>query len=152
MVVLVGSGHVAYGVGIALQVRQWYDGRVATVIPVPVATATGKAIPQVRASYADFVWGLPADTETIFPRLGISTRTGAGTAQREIILVEKDSVAARAGFQPKDVLVSMDGQPIADRETFNRLMAGKQWGDGATFVVKRGEEEVTLTALFRRQK
>lgn len=151
MVVLVGSGHVAYGVGIALQVRQWYDGRVATVIPVPVATAAGQAIPQVRASYADFVWGLPADTETIFPRLGISTRTGPGTAQREIILVEKDSVAARAGFQPKDVLVSMDGQPIADRETFNRLMAGKQWGDGATFVVKRGEEEVTLKVLFRRR-
>lgn len=152
MVVLVGSGHVAYGVGIELQVRQWYDGQVRTLIPVPVATLGGRAIPQVRASYADFVWGLPADSETIFPRLGISTRTGAGSAQREILLVEKDSVAARAGFEPKDVLVSMDGQPVADRETFNRLMAGKQWGDGATFVVKRGEQEIELKALFRRQK
>jgi uncharacterized iron-regulated protein len=152
MVILVGSGHVAYGVGIALQVRQWYDGAVATMIPVPVATVDGTPIPQVRASYADFVWGLPADTETQFPRLGISTRTGAGASQREIILVEKESAAARAGFQPKDVLVSMDGQPIADRETFNRLMAGKQWGDGATFVVRRGEQELTLDVLFRRQK
>lgn len=152
MVVLVGSGHVAYGVGIALQVRQWYDGTVGTLIPVPVATVEGRAIPQVRASYADFVWGLPADTETIFPRLGISTRTGPGTAQREIIMVEKDSVAARAGFQVKDVLVSMDGEPVADREALNRLMAGKQWGDGATFVVKRGEQEIELKALFRRAK
>lgn len=152
MVVLVGSGHVAYGVGIEMQVRQWYDGRVATMIPVPTATLGGRAIPQVRASYADFVWGLPADTETLFPRLGISTRNGQASAQREILLVEKDSVAARAGFQPKDVLVSMDGQPIADRETINRLMAGKQWGDGAVFVVQRGDHEITLNVVFRRQK
>lgn len=152
MVVLVGSGHVAYGLGIELQVRQWFDGGVATMIPVPVATLEGTAIPQVRASYADFVWGLPAETETLFPRLGISTRTGAGAAQREVILVEKGSAAARAGFQAKDVLVSMDGQPIEDREAVNRLIAGKTWGDGATFVVKRGEEEVTLQVLFRRQK
>lgn len=152
MVVLVGSGHVAYGVGIERQVRQWFDGRVASIIPVPVALQDGRKVPQVRATYADFVWGVPAESETLFPRLGISTRVGPGTAQREILLVEKESAAAAAGFQPRDVLVSMDGQPIADRETFNRLMAQKQWGDGASFVVKRGEEDLTLQVVFRRQK
>lgn len=150
MVVLVGSGHVAYGVGIALQMQQWYDGRVATLIPVPATRADGRSIPQVRASYADFVWGLPPEAETLFPRLGISTSTGQGDAQRQIIMVERNSVAAKAGFQVKDVLVSMDGEPITGREAFNRLIARKQWGDSATFVVKRGEQEVTLQAFFRR--
>ena len=60
-------------------------------------------------------------------------------------------MADKAGFKVKDVLVSMDGQPIQDREVFNRLMSRKQWGDGATFVVKRGDQEVTLKAFFRRQ-
>jgi uncharacterized iron-regulated protein len=151
MVVLVGSGHVAYGVGIALQMRQWYDGRVATLVPVPVSLADGREIPRVRASYADFVWGLPPETDSLFPRLGISTRTGQGDAQREVIMVERDSVAAKAGFQVKDVLVSIDGEPIRDREAFNRLMARKQWGDAATFVVRRGDQDVTLQAFFRRQ-
>ena len=150
MVVLVGSGHVAYGVGIEKQAKEWYKGNIATLIPVPVVTGDGKAVPRVRASYADFVWGLPEEFETLFPRLGISTRTGSADAQREVIMVEANSVAAKAGFQVKDVLVSMDGQPIGDREVFNRLMARKQWGDGATFVVKRGDQQVTLKAYFRR--
>ena len=37
LVVLVGSGHVAYGVGIEHQARQWFDGKITTLIPVPVA-------------------------------------------------------------------------------------------------------------------
>jgi uncharacterized iron-regulated protein len=151
MVVLVGSGHVAYGVGIENQAREWFSGGIASIIPVPVAMEDGRAVPKVRASYADFVWGLPAERETLFPRLGISTRTGAGDAQREVIMVERESVADKAGFKVKDVLVSMDGHPIQDREVFNRLMSRKQWGDGATFVVKRGDQEVTLKAYFRRQ-
>ena len=36
MVVLVGSGHVAYGLGIQRQAEQWFDGKVATLVPVPV--------------------------------------------------------------------------------------------------------------------
>jgi uncharacterized iron-regulated protein len=151
MVVLVGSGHVAYGVGIEMQARAWFKGGIATLIPVPIVLADGRAVPQVRASYANYVWGLPEEFDTPFPRLGISTRTGAGDAQREVVMVERDSVAAKAGFQVKDVLVSMDGQPIQDREVFNRLMSRKQWGDGATFVVKRGDREVTVKAFFRRQ-
>lgn len=152
MVVLVGSGHVAYGIGIAMQARQWLDGGVGTLIPVPVATQAGRDIPQVRASYADYVWGLPAETDSEFPRLGISTRTEPAEAEREIILVEKDSLAAQAGFRPRDVLVSMDGEPITGRESFNRLMARKEWGDAAIFVVKRGEDEVALKVLFRRTR
>jgi uncharacterized iron-regulated protein len=151
MVVLVGSGHVAYGVGIEMQARAWFKGGIATLIPIPIVLGDGRAVPQVRASYADFVWGLPEEFETLFPRLGISTRTGGADAQREVIMVERDSVAAAAGLQVKDVLLSMDGQPIQDREVFNRLMARKQWGDGATFVVKRGDQEVTLKAFFRRR-
>ena len=151
MVVLVGSGHVAYGVGIERQALEWFKGDIVSLIPVPLITEDGRAVPKVRASYADYVWGLPGETEALFPRLGISTRTGQGDAQREIIMVERDSVAAKAGFQVKDVLVSMDGRPIVDREVFNRLMSQKQWGDGATFVVKRGDQDVTLKAVFRRK-
>ena len=65
-------------------------------------------------------------------------------------MVEPDSIGATAGFKVKDVLVSLDGQSIADREVFMRLMADKEWGDGATFVVKRGEEQVTIPVVFKR--
>jgi uncharacterized iron-regulated protein len=149
MVVLVGSGHVAYGVGIQRQVARWFDGRVASVIPVPVRDETDGRIETVRASYADFVWGIPPELGPLYPSLGVSTRAVEGAA-RQVIQVHRDSVAARAGLKVNDVLMSLDGEPISDQETFNRLMASKRWGDGATREVRRGEEVIALTAHFRR--
>ncbi len=151
VVILVGSGHVMYGVGIERQLRGWFKGGIASLIPVSSVADDGDAIPKVRSSYANFVWGLPKDDSAPFPRLGISTRSsGPAEGQREIIMIEPDTIGERAGFKLKDVLVSLDGQSIADREVFMRLMAEKEWGDGATFVVKRGDEDVTIPVVFTR--
>jgi uncharacterized iron-regulated protein len=150
MVVLVGSGHVAYDVGIVRQARRWFEGGIATLIPVPVAIpGPAVAIERVRASYADFVWGVLPDHDATFPMLGIST-AARDDGTRVVIAVEDDSPAARAGFQVKDIVLSMDGQPITDRETLNLLVGRKTWGDAARIVVRRGTDEQALTAYFRR--
>jgi hypothetical protein len=39
---------------------------------------------------------------------------------------------------------------VADRETLNRLMAGKRWADTSQFIVRRGNERLTLIARFVR--
>ena len=82
--------------------------------------------------------------------MGFSTRDAQGKAPLEVIDVPKDSVAALAGFKVGDVLDTLDGTALADRETMNRLMAEKRWADSTTFTVKRGSETLTLTAVFRR--
>jgi S1-C subfamily serine protease len=66
-------------------------------------------------------------------------------------MVQKGSVAATAGFEMGDELVSMDGVPIDDKETSNRLMSEKRWGDSAVYKVLRGGREVVLTAYLRRR-
>jgi uncharacterized iron-regulated protein len=149
MVVLVGSGHVAYGLGIERQARKWFDGGIATVISV-AATDSGTPVKSVQASFANFVWGIPEESDPLFPTLGVSTAVGQGETARRVLIVQPDSAGARAGFKAGDVLVSLDGVRLADRELYTRLMAGKRWGDTATFVVRRGTEEVSLTAVFRR--
>ena len=151
MVVLVGSGHVAYGLGIERQARKWFDGPFATLIPVPVTNRKTGPVKSVRASYADFVWGVPEEIDSLYPTLGISMAVGQGEASRRVIMVQKDSVAEQAGFRVGDTLVSMDDVPLADKETYNRFLAGKRWGDTAAFVVRRGDETVTLKAVFRRK-
>ena len=151
MVVLVGSGHVAYGLGIERQARKWFDGPIATLIPVPVSNRKTGPVKSVRASYADFVWGVPEEADSLYPTLGISMAVGQGEAARRVIMVQKDSVAEQAGFRVGDTLVSMDDVPLADKETYNRFLAGKRWGDTAAFVVRRGDETVTLKAVFRRK-
>jgi uncharacterized iron-regulated protein len=148
LVVLVGSGHVAYGVGIEHQARQWFNGRITTLIPVPVQDSEGKPVAAVRASYANFVWGIPYERDSLYPSLGFSTTETAGA--RKIIAIEKDSIAARSGFRVDDQVLSLDGIATPDRETWNRLMADKRWGDAVVVTVKRGDAELPVRAELRR--
>jgi uncharacterized iron-regulated protein len=152
MVVLVGSGHVAYGLGAERQARLWFDGRTASVIPVSVREEDGEPlVGKVRASYADFVWGLPPAADPLYPTVGLSTPEQKSGERFKVISVVKDSPAAAAGFQVGDELVSIDGVPYADKETVNRLLSGKRWGDRVEYKVLRGGQELGLTALLRRQ-
>jgi uncharacterized iron-regulated protein len=151
MVVLIGAGHVAYGLGAERQAKLWFDGRITSLVPIPVADADRKSVvTAVRASYADFVWGLPPETDPLYPSLGVSTPEQKSGERYKVIAVAKDSVGAAAGFAVGDELVSIDGVAIVDKETTNRLMSGKRWGDSAEYKVMRGGQEVTLTANFRR--
>ncbi|HVR96362.1 MAG TPA: ChaN family lipoprotein [Thermoanaerobaculia bacterium] len=154
MVVLAGTGHVVYGLGIqrqALAQDPALQGKVATVVPVPVRDEDGDPVAAVQASYADFVWGLPPQAAPLYPSLGLSMASGEGEAGRKVVFVAEDSAAAQAGFQVGDLLLAMDGTPLADKESFNRAMAGKRWGDAATFSVRRGDATLDLRAVFRRQ-
>lgn len=151
MVVLIGSGHVAYGLGAERQAQLWFDGGIASVIPVPVLDEKDRPA-KVRASYADYLWGLPQETDPVYPVLGLSTRDPKdGTAGWPIINVAKDSVAEAAGFKVGDVLLAMDGTALGQKGVFNRLMAAKRWSDTAAYEVKRGEEKLTLVARFARK-
>lgn len=151
MVVLIGSGHVAYGLGIQRQAALWFDGRMASVIPISVADAKGKPQTSVQASYADYLWGTPAETDPIYPSLGMSSREVKGDFPLEVIDVPADSIAAAAGFQRGDVVQTLDGTPVNSRETLNRLMSAKRWADAGVFTVTRAGQSVTLTAYFRRK-
>jgi len=150
MVVLVGSGHVAYGLGIERQAKKWFDGPIASIIPVSVGTPGSGLVKSTQASYANFIWGVPDEIDSAYPTLGTSTAVGQGDASRRVIIVQDDSPAAKAGIKVGDVMQSVDGIPLADKETFNRQMAAKRWGDSATVVVKRGADTVTINVVFRR--
>ena len=151
LVVLVGAGHLAYDLGIQRQARQWFDGKMASVIPISVGDIC-EPVEKVQASYADFIWGVPPETSPIYPHLGLSTFKNKDNGRRKVIYIAKESPAERAGFQMSDVLLSMDGNDVPDRATLKRLVAGKEWGDTATFKVARGEAEVDVLVEFRRER
>ncbi len=150
MVVLVGSGHVVYGLGIQRQAARHFDGKAATIVPVNVRDDEGHDIKNVQASYADFVWGLPAQTDPIYPSLGLSSAPVEGEKALKLILVSEKTPAEKAGVQVGDVIVSLDGTPVPDKETLNRLVAAKRWGDEAVLIVKRGSETKELRVVLRR--
>jgi uncharacterized iron-regulated protein len=151
MVVLIGSGHVAYGLGAERQAKLWFDGKTATVVPVPLAEEVGGTpVTKVQASYADFVWGLPPSTDPLYPSVGISTPEQKRGERYSVIMVAKESPAEAAGFKVGDEIVSIDGTPYADKEVVNRLMSEKRWGDAVVYKVLRDGQEQTLTVFLRR--
>jgi uncharacterized iron-regulated protein len=152
MVVLIGAGHVAYGLGAERQAKLWFDGRTASLIPVPLAEEAGASpIAKVQASYADFVWGLPPSTDPLYPVLGVSTPEQKSGERYKVIMVARESPGEAAGFKVGDEIVSIDGTPYTDKETVNRLMSEKRWGDAVVYKVMRDGQELTLTAYLRRQ-
>ncbi|WP_295812809.1 RIP metalloprotease RseP [uncultured Nitratireductor sp.] len=59
--------------------------------------------------------------------------------------VRPDSPAAVAGFQPGDRFVSVEGTQVRTFGDVQRMVSGRA-GDELSFVVRRGEEELALTA------
>jgi uncharacterized iron-regulated protein len=148
MVVLVGSGHVAYGLGIERQARTWFAGPVSSLIAVPLIDDKGPTSP-VRASYANFLWGVAHEPWSAWPSLGLSTRAADG-GKRQVIAVEDDEPAAKAGVKVNDILLRIDEVVIDSREALNRQMASYNWGDAPRLTIQRGTEQLTLTVALRR--
>jgi uncharacterized iron-regulated protein len=147
VVVLVGSGHVAYNLGIARQAKAYTDKRVATVMPI--ATAPGKPA-QIRASVADIVWGVPTETYPLYPTLGVSFRS-SGEQPTTVLMVTPGSTAEAMGLKAGDTVMTLDDQPIRKDVELRALLDRKQWGDPLKATITRGTETLTLTGRLRRR-
>ena len=147
VVVLVGSGHVAYGLGIARQARAYTDKRVATVLPIAVTAGKPE---QIRASVADIAWGVPTETYPLFPTLGVSFRS-SGEQPNAVLMVSPGSAAEAMGLKAGDLIVNIDDQPIRKDVEVRALLDRKQWGDTVKATVTRGAETLTLTGRLRRR-
>ena len=151
MVVLIGAGHVTYGLGVERQTQPHFDGRIASVIPVPVVDDAGAPVESVRASYADFIWGVPEQLEPLRPVLGVSLMGKVGSEPTQIIRVDKKSVGERAGLRVGDVLVSLDDNTIGSAVHLRRAMSHYQWGDVPGLVIRRDGKTIELKVPLRRR-
>jgi S1-C subfamily serine protease len=151
MVVLIGAGHVAFGLGAERQIQPYYKGRISSLIPVPVVDSEGHLVERVRASYATFVWGLPQEVEPLYPTLGVSLMGSLGKEPGQIIRVSNRSVAQRAGIRVGDVLVALDGSPIQSEATLQRLMATYRWADQVRVRIRRDGKAMDLDVPLRRR-
>jgi uncharacterized iron-regulated protein len=150
MVVLLGSGHVAFGLGVTRQARALTSRGMATVIPMPVLDEDGKPA-RPRASYADYLWGLPPEPAVgPYPSLGVALAERKDAPHPVVTSVSPGSPAAAAGLLAEDRIVSIDGTDVPDKETFSSLLAGKEWGDGVALVIERGGRRHTVNGALRR--
>ena len=150
MIVLIGSGHVTYGLGAERQTAPYYDGKIASLIPIEVFDDDNQPIKTVRASYANFVWGLPKPEDTVYPTLGVSLMGKLGERPTQLIQISSGSVAERAGLAVGDVLLSIDGRTVDSAETLRKIIAPTRWGDTITVRIERNGQEQDLKIAIRR--
>jgi len=150
MVVLIGAGHVTFGLGAELQTAPHYEGKISSLIPVPVVDDEGLPVETVRASYANFIWGVPEQAEPMYPVTGLSFMGSMGSEPMQVIAIGDGSVGQRSGFLKGDVLLALDGRSITSRTDMKKIMAGYRWGDVAVARVRREGRELELTVPFRR--
>ncbi len=151
VIVLLGSGHVAYGLGAERQLRPRFEGRISSLIPVVVRDAQGDPVREVKASYANYLWGVPSVPQPTLPSLGVSLMGRIGKRPLQVIDVSKDSVAEAAEVKVMDVLLALDGETLDSPTTLNRLMGRYAWGDIARLEVERAGQKHTLEVAFRRK-
>ncbi len=150
MVVLIGAGHVTYGLGAERQIADAFDGGISSLVPVPIRANDNQPVHEVRASYADFVWGVPPEIEPVYPSLGVSLAGAIGSAPTKVIQVSDDSVAQRAGVQFGDVLLDLDQSKLDSTVALRKQIADYDWGDSAVLRFERDGEARTLDIHFRR--
>ncbi|MEE4185034.1 MAG: ChaN family lipoprotein [Gammaproteobacteria bacterium] len=152
MVVLIGSGHVTYGLGAERQTEPYYAGQIASIIPVQIDPAAPAEERRVQASYANYIWGLPEARAEVYPSLGVSLMGSLGDQPTKIIQVSGGSVAERAGLQVGDVLLSLNGVEIADSVALRSYVSTWRWGDMARARVERDGEPRDILVPVRRAR
>jgi regulator of sigma E protease len=80
---------------------------------------------------------------------GLFSIIGQPFTPAEIGTVKEDSAAAEAGMQPGDVFLRIDGRDIERFEDVQQIVRFNP-EKALEIVVRRGEEEVTLTAVPRK--
>jgi regulator of sigma E protease len=71
---------------------------------------------------------------------------GKQSTAARVDTVQPESAASAAGFQPGDLVVSIDGRSIESFGDMQRIVSTSA-GDRLTIVVERGGQKVTLTAV-----
>lgn len=140
-VVIVGSGHTGYNLGINRRLYEQYPEPYATVMPVQI-DKDGEPVRVVR-SLGDFVMAYRDDIDPeYYPRFSLSASDKDGKVVVGMLL--PGSFAMEKGIQTGDVITSLDGKAISDVTDLRLRLAAKKWGEKTELGILRGEENMTV--------
>ncbi len=135
VVVMVGSGHLLYNLG--LNRRAYERSKLPFKTVVAVEAPAGKASVTVSRAIADYVFGLAEAKEKAFPSVGLPLKKVEGLENLVVDPKPTDGIAGRAGFEKGDVVLSVDGRAYTDINELRLALAGLGRGQEAKFKVLR---------------
>src|SRR5581483_1320791 len=113
---------------------EWYDSGIGFAIPLEDVNAILSRLKDGK----DLRKGL----------LGVTMQSGdMYGAAPTIGTVVPESAAAKAGIKPGDVILEIDGHPVASQAQVLHLLGNKYEGDSVSVKIKRGGETINLPNL-----
>jgi uncharacterized iron-regulated protein len=146
IVVLAGSGHFLYNLGI--------NRRVHEINGLPFKTVLCLEIPEnektlsVSRSLADYVWGLSEEDHPSFPSIGLTFKKFDGLANLVIHRDPIDGVAKGEKFTKGDIVLSVDGRTYTEINDLRTYLAKFRWNDEVTFHLLREAIELEVVLKF----
>ncbi len=112
MVVLAGSGHLLYNLGINR--RAYEKNRLPLKTVICVVIPEGKKSIKVTRSLADYVWGINEEKMPVFPSIGLRFKK---VDRLDNLVIENkpiDGISKNADFEKGDVVLSVDEKSFSD--------------------------------------
>jgi C-terminal processing protease CtpA/Prc len=66
----------------------------------------------------------------------------------EVVSVAADSPAARAGLQPSDLLLRIDGEALEEMQVLSQRIASKTRGSSMRLEIQRGDQRIEVEVRF----
>ncbi|MBP1767642.1 MAG: hypothetical protein H6P98_1757, partial [Candidatus Aminicenantes bacterium] len=146
LVVLAGSGHLLYNLGINRRVFEKSRMPFRTVLAVEVEPSARSLT--VSRSLADYVWGLPEQDRPAYPAVGLALKKVDGLDNLVIERKPIDGVALGADIERGDIILSVDGRAFSDVNDIRAYLAGIPWEGAAKFRLLRQGEARDLAVKF----
>ena len=147
MVVLVGSGHLLYNLGINR--RAYEKNRLPLKTVICVVIPEGKKSIKVARSLADYVWGINEEKMPIFPSIGLSFKK---FNRLDNLVIERkpiDGISKNANFEKGDVVLSVDGKSFYDINELRIYLAEFNWDDEVKFCLLRNAQQLEVLLKFQ---
>lgn len=149
MIVLAGSGHLIYNLGINRRVYDQNHLPFQTVIAVSVAPPEKDIL--VSRTLADYAWAIPEEARPAFPSVGLALKKVDGFDNLVIDRKPIDGVALGRDFEKGDVILSVDGRTFADISDLRIYLARFKWDEEAKFRLLRAGEVKEVALKFQEQ-
>jgi hypothetical protein len=81
-------------------------------------------------------------------KLGIRMRLNNDQERIEVVSVAADSPAARAGLQPSDLLLRIDGEALEEMQVLSQRIASKTRGSSMRLEIQRGDQRIEVEVRF----
>lgn len=142
---IMGSGHLEGGNGVPHQLAALGVRDVTVLLPWDTTRECSTLAPHL----ADAVFGIGPAVETADhrPKLGVTLAPADGGGAR-VAEVARESVAARAGLRPGDVIVEAAGRAVATPADLRAIVDVQAPGTWLPLRVRRDGRERRLVARF----